>query len=104
MPYTFNGCGTHYYGKQDKANDGSYVTTEWITLVYVPLIPLRSFRVLPVGKGTNWVVHSSQSYQAMRVPLRWSQVRNVYFFVAPIVLLIFYFNRQDIEDSVGTTF
>jgi hypothetical protein len=40
MPFTFNGCGTRYYGKQDKADDGSYVTTEWITFVYVPLIPL----------------------------------------------------------------
>jgi hypothetical protein len=104
MPYTFNGCGTRYYGNQDKANDGSYVTPEWITFVYLPLIPLRSFRVLPVGRGTNYVIRSSQTYQALRVTLRWSQVRNVYLFIAPIVLLIFYFiyfnNRQDIEDWV----
>jgi hypothetical protein len=30
MPYTFNGCGTRFYGHQDRADDGSYVTTEWI--------------------------------------------------------------------------
>jgi hypothetical protein len=98
MPYTFNGCGTRYYGHQDRADDGSYVTTEWITFVYIPLVPIRSFRVLPVGKGTNYIVHSSQSYQTVRVPLHWSQVRNVYFIAAPIILLILYFNRQDVED------
>jgi hypothetical protein len=75
MPYAFNGCGTRYYGKQDKADDGSYVTTEWITFVYVPLIPLRSFRVLPVGitVGCNpsirAVVHfSSFSFLSLSVP------------------------------------
>jgi hypothetical protein len=100
MPYTFNGCGTRYYGNQDKGEDGSYVTTEWVTFVYVPLIPLRSFRVLPVGKGTNYIVHASQSYQTRRVPLHWPQVRNVYLVIVPILLLIGYFNRQDIESWV----
>jgi hypothetical protein len=98
MPYTFNGCGTRFYGQQDRAADGSYVTTEWITLVYVPLIPIRSFRVLPVGKGANYVIHSSQSYQTLRVPLHWPQVRNVYFIAAPIILLVLYYNRQSIEN------
>ncbi len=100
MPYTFNGCGTRYYGNQDKGEDGSYVTTEWVTFIYVPVIPLRSFRVLPVSKGTNYIVHSSQSYQTMRVPLHWRQVRNVYLVIVPILLLIGYFNRQDIESWV----
>jgi hypothetical protein len=53
MPYTFNGCGTSYYGQRDRAEDGSYITTEWVTFVYIPLLPIRSYRVLPVGKGTK---------------------------------------------------
>src|SRR5215469_11759332 len=100
MPYTFNGCGTRFYGERDKAADGSYVTTEWITIVYLPLVPLRSFRVLPVGKGTNYVIHSSQSYQTLQVPLCWPQVRNVYLFAAPIILLILYFDRQGINNWI----
>jgi hypothetical protein len=85
MPYTLNGCGTRYYGKRDKADDGSYVTSEWITFLYFPLVPIRSFRVWPI---------SSQRYQTLRVPLCWSQVWNVYFFITPIVLLMFYVSQH----------
>jgi len=97
MPYTFNGCGTRYYGERERAEDGSYITTEWITFVYVPLLPIRSYRVLPVGKGTNILIHRSQSYQTMRVPLCWTQVRDVYLVISPIVLLLVYFNWSDIQ-------
>jgi hypothetical protein len=34
----------------------------------------------------------------MRVPLHWPQVRNVYFIADPIILLVLYFNRQDVEN------
>jgi hypothetical protein len=86
-----------YYGKRYPAEDGSYVTTLWVTAVYVPLIPLGSYRVLPVGKGTNIIVHSSQTYQSMRVPLCWPQVRNVFIWLGPIVLLILYLYASDIR-------
>src|SRR5271165_1543903 len=97
MPFTFNGCGTRYYGNRDTGPDGSFVTTEWITFVYLPIFPIRSMRVLPQGKSTNAIVYHSQQYQTGRVPLSWIQVRNVYAFVLPIFAAILYFNRGDIE-------
>jgi hypothetical protein len=97
VPHSFNGFGTTYYGKRHAAGDGSYVTTLWITALYVPLLPLRSYRVLPVGEGTNLVVHRSQNYRVVRVPLCWAQVRNVYLCGAPILALIFYFAAPDIQ-------
>jgi hypothetical protein len=100
MPYTFNGFGTRYYGERERAEDGSYITTEWITLLYFPILPIRSFRVLPVGKGTNIIIHSSQEYQAIRVPLCWPQVRNVYLVMSPVLLLFLYFGRSDIKTWV----
>jgi hypothetical protein len=100
MPYTFNGCGTRFYGNRDKGEDGSYVCTEWITFVYIPLIPIRSFRVLPTNEGTNLIVWRTQSYRTMRVPLSWPQVRNVYLFIAPILALIIFFNWSDITGWV----
>ena len=51
MPYTLNGIGTIFYGKRDFRADGTYITTEWITVVYFPLIPFRSLRVRFVGPG-----------------------------------------------------
>jgi hypothetical protein len=100
MPYTFNGCGTRFYGKRDKGEDGSYVVTEWIAFVYIPLIPIRSLRVLPVGGGTNVIVYSSRNYRTIRVPLSWPQVRNTYLFTAPIIVLIIALSWSDLKDLV----
>jgi hypothetical protein len=88
MPYTLNGFGTKYYGKREKAGDGSYITTMWITALYIPVLPVGSYRVKPVGEGTNYVVHRSQSYQVARVPLCWEQIWHVYMIGAPILLLV----------------
>lgn len=49
MPRTVNGIGTKYYGASDRQPDGSFVTTEWITL-FAPIIPLRSLRMHYLGK------------------------------------------------------
>ena len=40
-----NGRGTRVYGKRDFRTDDSFVTTKWITFLWVPLVPLRSMRV-----------------------------------------------------------
>lgn len=77
MPFTLNGCGTKYYGRRDMAPDGSYVTTEWIVLAYVPLIPVGSFQVLPQG-SSYYIVGRSTQYLVRRVSLNWKQIRNTY--------------------------
>ena len=78
MPYTLNGSGTKYYGRREAGPDGSYVTTEWIVLIYLPLIPIGSFRVCPTGKSTNAIVYNSQQFMVKRVPFNWPQIRNIY--------------------------
>jgi hypothetical protein len=97
MPYTLNGFGTAYYGKRDLAEDNSYVTTLWVAALWIPLFPLASYRVREAGKSTGWLVHRSQSYLAQRVPMCWEQVRNVYFIVAPILLVVLYFSWPSIQ-------
>lgn len=78
MPFTFNGIGTKYYGEREFLEDGSFVTTEWFVFVYVPIIPIGSFRVVPTGKSSNLLVYRSSQYLVKRVPINWRQVRNVY--------------------------
>ena len=51
MAYTLNGIGTAFYGKRDFCADGTYITTEWITVLYIPLVPLRSMRVRYQGRA-----------------------------------------------------
>ena len=87
MPFSFNGCGTRYYGKRDKREDGSHVTTLWISLVWVPIIPLASYRVIPTEEGVNALVYRSAGYAVRRVPLCWYQVRTVYLWASPFILL-----------------
>ena len=89
MPFTFNGIGTTYYGKRDIYPDSSFVTTEWLVFVYLPLLPIRSLRVLPTGQSTHIVVYNSQGYLTHPVPLCWPQVRNVYAVAGVIIAIIF---------------
>ena len=88
MPYTLNGCGTRYYGRRDESPDGSYVTTQWVTLFYIPLVPIASYRVLPVTGGYNYIVSRSRNFLVRKVPLCQQQVRNVYMVTAPIMAVI----------------
>ena len=104
MPFTFNGCGTSYYGRRYPAEDGSYVTTSWVMGLWIPLVPLGSYRVRPTGKETNAVLLHSQNCQTVRVPLCWPQVQNGYMFTVPILALIVYFSGSDIQKWGGKTY
>ncbi|HEY8182955.1 MAG TPA: tetratricopeptide repeat protein [Thermoanaerobaculia bacterium] len=59
MPHTINGIGTHYYGAGNRSARvdvcescgrsttlSSYDTREWICFVFIPVIPLRRYRIL----------------------------------------------------------
>jgi hypothetical protein len=49
---TLNGFGTKLYGRRNPAADGSFLTTKWVVLFWIPLIPLKSLRVKYVGETT----------------------------------------------------
>ena len=74
MPYSVNGFGTTYYGHAEWRRDGSYITTEWIVFLFVPIIPLRSYRVKLVYGET--LVHAK--YDGYRVPLHFRQILTTY--------------------------
>lgn len=105
MAFTYNGFGTKYYGEADRRPDGSFVTTEWITAAYIPLIPLRSFRFVRVqSNDVNVLVFHSQSYGVLEtLPICWPQVGRVYAFVVGTALWWFamgwlFFNKLAILD------
>ena len=84
MAFTIQGFGTTFVGQRDFAADGSYITTEWVVFFFVPIVPLRSFRVTKTTRsgGMNAVVYSRQNYQARKLPLQLKQVFSVYGFMA----------------------
>ncbi len=64
-------------GQTDFRSDGSYVTTQWLSVLMAPLIPVASYRVL----GSRHLPRGP--YRACEpVPLCFRQVFSVYFFAA----------------------
>lgn len=49
--WSWNGVGLAFRGRRDQWPDGSYVTTHCFTAVYVPLVPLRAYRVQDAEDG-----------------------------------------------------
>jgi hypothetical protein len=87
--FTFNGIGTTVYGKRDlNPADGSYIVTKWFTLVYFPVIPLGSYRVI---KEKQAFLAGFPKYQMWQAPLNTRQVMLTYLawwsIPAAIVLL-----------------
>ena len=72
MPYstplaqTINGFGTKLYGRRDQKWDGSFWTTKWVVFFWIPLIPLRSYRIkyLDLRETTLNVVSESSHARA----------------------------------------
>ena len=61
MPKSVNGIGTKYYGKRDLREDRSYLTTKFFCLLFMPLIPLHTVRVIPDPKN-SWIPFSNNYY------------------------------------------
>jgi hypothetical protein len=45
-----NGMGSKFSGKSDRRDDGSYVTTEWFCLIWLPLFPVCNYRLVKVAE------------------------------------------------------
>ena len=93
MPWSFNGFGTEYLGQRELQPDGSYVTTEFVTALGIPLIPLGSRRVREIGTASfgpgvvGWT--SKRPYEVTAVPTNWRQVLNVYLGAMGVLVTVF---------------
>jgi hypothetical protein len=92
MPSSVNGFGTKYYGQRDFRPDGSYVTTNFICLLFLPVFPIHSVRVIPDPKN-SWVPFSKNYYAILEK--RWPnplQVLSIYAWAAAAAAMgILYF-------------
>jgi hypothetical protein len=91
---TFNGIGTKLYGSMEHGPDGSYITTKWIVIFYLPIIPIGSYRVIEEG-SSNYIIYNSQQYRSMKVPLHKKQIIKTYGWVYGILgIIILWSNRN----------
>lgn len=105
---SINGFGTTFYGKCDYSSDGTYITTYWIILVYLPIIPLYSARILHVTPAS---FTKNSEYQYQRLPIHWQQVGRIWGFILVVVLgcIVCSFGLEQLEkayagyfDGIGT--
>jgi hypothetical protein len=82
MQFQFHGTGTAIYGRRDFLLDRSFVTTEWVTLGYVPIVPLISKRISYTRLDPFHVYDHSGHYIVELMPLNRKQVVSVYLWVA----------------------
>jgi hypothetical protein len=70
--FRFNGIGTTIYGKREvNPDDGSNIVTKWFTVLYFPIIPLGSYRVI---KEKQAVFAGFPKYQMNNAPLSVKQI------------------------------
>lgn len=91
MAASLNGFGTGYIGQRDFRSDGSYITTEWIILAYLPIAPLRSHRLIRnPSQDRNLLVYMSHGYVMVEtLPVDKRQLLSVYgYFLLYLVWII----------------
>ena len=90
MASNINGIGTTFYGERDYWPDGSYITTEWVIFLQIPLFPLRSFRlrhVVDINSGTSSETQYA-IYEKTRPNLK--QVATIYATLFSAVFLVYF--------------
>jgi hypothetical protein len=88
MSFTFQGIGTTFYGQRDFRTDGSFVTTEWAVIFGIPIVPLRSLRVVEGGSSSAFVgiLYEKQSYAVLEKHWpNWKQVVYTYGYISLLV-------------------
>jgi hypothetical protein len=80
MPSSFQGFGSEFYGQRHFARDGSYITTEWAIFAGIPVIPIRSLRIIPKGSESIAFGFKDKYLVVSELPLDWPQVWCVWGF------------------------
>lgn len=118
MPTTVNGFGTMFYGEAEHHPDGSFIATEWITAVFIPLIPLRSFRLIRPKPSPsddpfqttfkNAFTYGYDHFEVLEeLPIFWPQVLRIYVFLGcagpwyAAAIWLFFFKNNPFEQFVS---
>ena len=74
--WTLNGVGTKLCGKKNIANDNSYQATKWFVVFYMPIIPLKTYRVLemPTFNLGNVENNNLKEYKMLPIKLDITQI------------------------------
>jgi|GEM_PF-2707474 len=68
---SINGFGSKYYGK--KVTDNGYIATKWLTILFIPILPVRSYEIYSSTLKYNMFlgIQNQESYSMQMQPLKW---------------------------------
>lgn len=93
--FSINGIGTSLYGKSEVESSGSHVATKWFVFLFLPIVPLGSYRVQR-GETTSSATAlvglpgANTQYKMLPVSLNWKQIIQTYLAVYGILALIIF--------------
>ncbi|MDC0721627.1 tetratricopeptide repeat protein [Nannocystis bainbridge] len=68
--FSLNGCGVRVLGDRDHRSDGTYVTTRYATLIFIPLCPVDAYRVAAAEDG-HYFLHREPLSRTTKI-WRWA--------------------------------
>jgi hypothetical protein len=96
MPYSINGVGTSFYGESNYRHEDtsitgdkeiSFVTTEWVIVLWIPLIPIRSRRVIKgFHEGFPFPFGTTHYYDLGRAPFAWNKIGQTYLIILGVAV------------------
>lgn len=63
--------------------DGTWITTKWVVIIMIPLIPLGSYVVLDYKFGLI-----TEEYKLIKIRLDWKQVLKTYLAAISVIMII----------------
>ena len=81
--YRFNGCGTALIGRRDFKPDGTFITTAWMTFLFVPIFPIQSLRISTSSESFSISKESFTIHQ--KYWLDFKQISLTYLFTAFLI-------------------
>jgi hypothetical protein len=101
VQFTFHGIGTALYGERDYWPDGSFVTTEWAVLAWIPIFPTFSKRISCAQTSPYAVYDASGYYVHETTAPNLKQVLCVYGWFASLIAIFVAFGKfQDVLTKI----
>ncbi|HSK01298.1 MAG TPA: hypothetical protein VK932_08660 [Kofleriaceae bacterium] len=80
--WSYNGFGLRFAGHRDPWEDGTYATTQCITALFIPLFPLKAYRVASDGEG--WVVLAREPLSSFARAMRYALLGGIVALIAGV--------------------
>lgn len=81
-----NGMGSALIGHSESNDDGSYITTEWFTILWIPIFPVCRYRLIKHKESSN-LLHREYTI-IEKLPPQSTDTVKVYGFTVAILLVI----------------